>query len=90
MAGQPPPHIAEHARHVQNWLAEEEALERARANPVESATDRFNRIRTAQAQALREGRVLPVPPPPVAVVVAPDLASMTPGQRWGAWRTPRG
>jgi hypothetical protein len=55
-----------------------------------SATERHTAIREAQFAAEREGRALPVPTAPVAVAPAIDPATMTPGQRWGMWRDPRG
>jgi hypothetical protein len=51
-----------------------------------SAAERFDAIRNAQALAMSEGRVLPVPPAPVIAAVAIDPASMTPAQHWGMWR----
>jgi hypothetical protein len=55
-----------------------------------SAIERHTAIREAQFAAMSEGRTLPVPPAPVVVAAAVDLAGMTPAQRWGAWRSPRG
>jgi hypothetical protein len=67
---------------------------------VASAAERYDAIRTAQAQALKDGRVLPVPPAPVHVTATVDPASMSVSQRWAhmrehdqskmpAWRDPR-
>jgi hypothetical protein len=99
MARLPPPEIAAHAAAVQQWLDSEEAVERARANPQATAAERFDQIRTAQAQAALEGRMLPAPPPPVAVAL--DPARMSTAERWEhmrahdqstmkPWKDPRG
>jgi hypothetical protein len=47
-----------------------------------TAIERFNAIRTAQAVAASEGRVLSIPSAPFAVAVAPDLGSMSASERW--------
>jgi hypothetical protein len=86
MAGLPPPHIAAHAARVQEWLDGEEAAERARANPQPTAAQRYDAIRTAQALAMSEGRVLPVPLAPVAVEIAIDPAAMSQAERWALMR----
>jgi hypothetical protein len=54
---------------------------------VASAAKRYDAIRTAQAQALKDGRVLPAPPTPVHVAVAVDPASMSVSQRWALMRS---
>jgi hypothetical protein len=84
--GPVPPHVAAAKATVAQWLSDEDAAIRAAQNRGPSAAERYDAIRTAQAHAMSEGRVLPVPPAPVAVAVAPDLGSMSASERWAHMR----
>jgi hypothetical protein len=86
MANLPPPDIAAHAARVQAWLDGEEAAARDAANRGPTAAERYDAIRRDQAQAMSEGRVLPIPAAPAPVPARTDL---TLAERWGAWRDPR-
>jgi hypothetical protein len=87
MPGSPPPDVVAAFTLTERWTRDSEEAAARAANPQPTAVERFDAIRTAQAQAMSEGRVLPIPAP-VAVAAAIDPASMTPSQRWGMWRNP--
>jgi hypothetical protein len=83
-----PDHVIAALKTLEDHARDQAATAKMFGPPVTgpSATERHTAIRTAQYEAALAGRTYQTPAAPQVTTVAPDLSTMTPSQRWGAWR----